>query len=174
MIEGISSTDPISVAGEATGEAAVGPEQKLGKDTFMKLLVEQLKNQDPLAPTNNEQFVAQLAQFSSLEQMEEVNDNLIGLAVLQQGNALISQLTDSSALIGKHVQYQDPDTSEILLGTVTSVKIEDGLSILRINDKDIPLGNVAEVTGGDSSGTIDTGSGNEEEGDVPPPEEGQE
>lgn len=141
MIEGINASDPVY------GTTETGPQKNLGKDAFMTLLVEQLKNQDPLAPTNNEQFVAQLAQFSSLEQMQEVNDNLIGLAVLQQGNALISQLTDSSALIGKNVLYEDPDTGELAPGTVSSVKLEEGLAILRIDGKDIPLGNVAEVTG---------------------------
>jgi len=125
----------------------------------MKLLVEQLKNQDPLAPANNEAFVAQLAQFSSLEQMQEVNDNLIGLALLQQGNAVMSQLTDSSVLIGKAVRFEDPTTGEVMLGAVDSVKLEDGLAVLRIGGRDIPLSNVVEVTGdrvGDPSEESDT------------------
>jgi len=160
MIEGISANDPVY---GSTAEGGLHPQKSLGKDAFMKLLVEQLKNQDPLAPTNNEQFVAQLAQFSSLEQMQEVNDNLIGLAVLQQGNALISQLTDSSALIGKNVHFEDPDTGELTLGTVSSVKLEEGLAILRINGKDVPLGNVAEVTGDQPPAA----EGGEDSGDVP-------
>ena len=50
--------------------------QTLGKDDFLKLLVTQLQNQDPMNPTDSTAFVAQLAQFSSLEQMSNVNDNL--------------------------------------------------------------------------------------------------
>ena len=50
--------------------------QTLGKNDFLKLLITQLKNQDPLKPTDSTQFVTQLAQFSSLEQMSNVNDNL--------------------------------------------------------------------------------------------------
>lgn len=141
MIEGINANDPVF------GAKQDGEKKALGKDAFMSLLVEQLKNQDPLAPANNEAFVAQLAQFSSLEQMQEVNDNLIGLALLEQGNAVMAQLTDSSVLIGKGVRFEDPDSGELMLGAVDSVKLEDGLAVLRIDGKDVPLTNVVEVTG---------------------------
>ena len=50
------------------------------KDMFLKLLVAQLKNQDPLAPQDGAQFVAQLAQFNSLEQLSSINDR-IGLLI---------------------------------------------------------------------------------------------
>jgi flagellar basal-body rod modification protein FlgD len=139
MISGVNSTDPISLSGSPVAQSA------LGKDTFMKLLVTQLKNQDPMQPAANEEMLAQLAQFTSLEEMQELNDNIVGLAVLQQSNALMSQLTDSSALIGKTVQYVDPVTNEQAWGTVTSVRIKDGLAVLNIDAKDVPLANVTEV-----------------------------
>jgi len=59
----------------------------MGKEAFLKLLVAQLKNQDPLAPQDNTQFVAQLAQFSSLEQGMGVNDRLDKLMLQNQGLA---------------------------------------------------------------------------------------
>ncbi|MEM7516765.1 MAG: flagellar hook capping FlgD N-terminal domain-containing protein [Planctomycetota bacterium] len=95
-IAGISQNDPIS--GSTTDQAGG---QDLDKDAFMQLLVAQMENQDPLEPTDNTEYVAQLAQFSELEQseqlnlqMEQLNENVVGLAVLQQGNALLQQLTD--------------------------------------------------------------------------------
>ena len=48
----------------------------------MDLLVQQMKNQDPMNPQSNDQFIAQLASFSSLEQMQNMNDNLLTMAVV--------------------------------------------------------------------------------------------
>ena len=136
-ISGISANDPIFGSDVEKSE--------LDKDAFMDLLVVQMKNQNPLEPAKNEEMLAQLAQFSSLEQMEEVNQNLIGLAVLQQSNALMEQLTNSSGLIDKSVQYVDPTSGEAMWGQVESVKIEDGLAVLNIGGKDVPLAGVLEV-----------------------------
>jgi flagellar basal-body rod modification protein FlgD len=125
----------------------VPPANALGKDAFMKLLVNQIKNQDPLEPSDNSAYLSQLAQFSSLEQMQSLNDNIVGLAVLQQNNALMAQLTQSSALIGQSVTYVDPASGETLTGTVGSVKIQDNLAVLSIGGEDVPLANVTEVHG---------------------------
>jgi flagellar basal-body rod modification protein FlgD len=141
-VAGTNATDPISTPG---GTTSAPGSNKLGKDAFMNLLVTQLKHQDPLAPTENQEFIAQLAQFSSLEGIQELNDNLLGLAVLQQSNALMAQLTQSSDLIGKTVKYVDPNTNAEASGDVTSVKIKDGIAVLNIGNEDIPLGNVTEV-----------------------------
>lgn len=119
----------------------------LGADAFMKLLVTQMKNQDPMSPVDNQQQIAQLAQFSTLSEMQELNDNVVGLAVLQQNNALLEQLTQSSALIGKEVQWLDPETQETKVGTVDSIKLEDGLALLSVDGVDVPLASVTAVNG---------------------------
>lgn len=140
-ISGISSTDSPYSANAVQGNS------DLDKGAFMKLLVTQLKNQDPLEPTNNEEFVAQLANFSSLEQMEQLNENVISMVLLNQSNALMDQLTSSSALIGQNVRYDEPSIGTSLSGVVTSVKVTDGAAILNIDGNDIPLTNVTEVLG---------------------------
>ncbi len=66
----------VSAIGGATSGLYSPGSQTLGKDDFLKLLVTQLQNQDPMNPTDSTAFVAQLAQFSSLEQLSNVNDNL--------------------------------------------------------------------------------------------------
>lgn len=139
MINGIQATDPIAGATQAAGG------QAMGKDAFMKLLVNQIRNQDPMAPTDNQQFIAQLAQFSSLEQMQTMNENIVGLAVLQQNNALLEQLTSSSALIGQQVTWADATTGVERSGVVSSVKIVDGLAVLRVGAEDVPLATVVQV-----------------------------
>lgn len=141
------SISSIQSSTNAAGTAAIPASDPLGKDAFMKLLVTQLKNQDPTSPADSSEYIAQLAQFSSLEQMQELNDNIVGLAVLQQNNALMSQLTQSSALIGQQVRYLDPTSNESKVGTVSSVKIENDLAQLSINGSNVPLGNVTEVLG---------------------------
>ena len=65
----------------ATGTTATNT---MGKDAFLKLLITQLQNQDPLNPTDSTQFTAQLAQFSSLEQLSNINENLSTLKTSQE------------------------------------------------------------------------------------------
>ncbi|WP_277395290.1 flagellar hook capping FlgD N-terminal domain-containing protein, partial [Pseudomonas viridiflava] len=81
----------------ATNSATGG--QALGKDAFLQLLVTQLKNQNPLDPQDNSAFVAQLAQFSSLEGITTLNDTVSGIA----GNYNSSQALQASSLVGRSV-----------------------------------------------------------------------
>ena len=109
----------------------------LGKDAFLQLLVTQLKNQDPLDPQDNSSYIAELAQFSSLEQMTNVVKNLEDLGKVV-GNidtsVLVGQL---SSMIGKQVDWTEtineadaegnPTSRETTLtGTVTGVTIVEG------------------------------------------------
>ncbi len=77
-----------------------GAMSPMGRDQFMHLLITQLQYQDPLSPLSNHEFVAQLAQFSSLEQMQYVNANL---QVLQMYEASINN-SQAVNLIGKYVE----------------------------------------------------------------------
>lgn len=140
QINGTSALEPISSLSTEKASA-----NGMGKESFMNLLATQLKNQDPLNPSKNDEMLAQLAQFSSLEQMQNLNDNIVGLAVLQQSNALMQQLTDASALMGKDVKYTDPQTQTELWGRVESVRIKDGLAVLNIGGADVPLNAVTEI-----------------------------
>ena len=82
-------------AAQTTG----GPTQELDRDAFLNLLITQLQNQDPLDPTDSVEFTAQLAQFSSLEQLGNVNDNL---KLLQDFQASINN-SQAVSLIGKEI-----------------------------------------------------------------------
>ncbi len=98
------------VATDSNGNAkATGSQQSLGKDDFLQLLVTKLQNQDPMNPSNDESFVAELAQFSSLEQMNNIAD---GITTANKYSYLSMQSINNSmasSLIGKEVQatYSD-------------------------------------------------------------------
>ena len=76
-VSGISSN---SGTNDTTSGTGVGRETKLGQDAFMRLLTTQLANQDPLKPQDNGEFIAQLAQFSSLEKLTSIETSIKELA----------------------------------------------------------------------------------------------
>jgi len=82
----------------ATGHA-VTDGQALGKDQFLKLMIAQLKHQDPLDPAKNEEFLAQLAQFSTLEGITNLNDSVSTMAASMKS----SVASEASALVGRSV-----------------------------------------------------------------------
>ena len=93
--------NPITTGGgiPAAGGIAATGDSTLGKDDFMKILVAQLQAQDPMAPMEGQEFASQLAQFSSLEQLTNVNSNLEA----SQAFDLAMSNSAALALIGKNV-----------------------------------------------------------------------
>ena len=139
-----------------------------GRDQFLNLLVTQLRNQDPLEPVKQEDFLAQLAQFSTLEGVEKINENLEGNLTFQQefqqsqNNFLIElqrtqNLTSASALVGREVTY-DPDPPrgadeaivalprQPIVGNVESVVVQDNQILLRIDDAFVRMDQIKEIT----------------------------
>lgn len=159
MIEGIGLESAANSLNSAKGS------QTLDKNAFTQLLVTQLQNQDPMSPQSNEELAAQLAQFSSLEQMELVNENLVGLARLEQGNALVGQVTGASALVGKTVGYTDAENGQRLGGEVEYAKVQDGRVFLGIGGVDVPLTQVVEILGEIGNGDEITGEDDGHAGD---------
>lgn len=95
-----------SLVNQSSGAYSTTNNGQLGKDDFLKLMLEQLKNQDPLSPLNSEQYTAQLAQFSSLEQLQNINDSLNQSI---DANYLLTQSVNNTltaALIGKGVKIK--------------------------------------------------------------------
>ena len=111
-----SMVDNIVKSNQLTGETATTGEQVMGKDDFLKLLLVQMEHQDPLDPIDNREMLTQMAQFTSLEQMSNLNDNF------SRANE-IAQLMDAVQLIGKDVDVLDPSAPEDEPASLTS-KVE--------------------------------------------------
>ena len=88
------------------------PQQALGKDDFLKLLITQLSHQDPTAPMQDKEFIAQMAQFSSLEQMTSMAADFSKLTMMISGN-------EASTALGKNVELLDGD--RVIQGSVKAV-----------------------------------------------------
>ena len=121
-------------------------EEALGRDDFLKLFLAQLNNQDPLNPMDGTEFSAQLAQFSSLEQLFNVNENLESMKTLQDNSSRFQALE----LIGKDIEAEG-DTLSLVNGTpaTASFTLEEAADCTAlINDADgypvreIPLGSL--------------------------------
>ncbi len=94
----------LSAASPQDPQQPINPKTQLGKDDFLRLLTVQLRFQDPLDPMDNTQFISQMAQFSSLEQLQNVNKNLEGDPAdqAQLGAALRSSM--AASLVGRQVE----------------------------------------------------------------------
>jgi flagellar basal-body rod modification protein FlgD len=103
---------------------------ELGKDEFLNLLITQLRYQDPMNPMEDKEFISQMAQFSSLEQMQNMS------------TALLS--TQASSMIGKAVTWTDSD-GYVQSGVVKAVKIVDGQPKLSMVES---LVEVSKITSG--------------------------
>ena len=118
--------------------ATTTPTNTLGKDAFLKLLVAQLKYQDPTAPTDSAEFMAQTAQFTQVEKLEE-----IAAAVSQSLTA--QSVFGVSALVGRTVSWLGSDGTEIS-GQVAAASFTTAGPILTVADgTQVAMGDITSV-----------------------------
>lgn len=121
------------------GTPIVQPGKEADKDIFLKMLVGQMTNQDPFNPQDPTQYITQLAQFSTLEQMMSMNDGIEYLTNINNGVLINSALSTSSALIGKEIELcvQDEKGEKVnYSGSLKSVSIKDGTVYLEVKLSD--------------------------------------
>lgn len=120
---------------------------ELGQDAFMKLLLTQLKYQDPMEAMDDREFMAQLAQFTSLSELQKLNQAVSAMMATQS-------LTGASVLIGRCVSGLDSSGAS-LSGTVQAALLRDGQVYLRVDGSEVALDTVKEVNLSGSNGTTD-------------------
>lgn len=132
-IQQIIDETPGSTSSRNTGE--------MGKTEFLNLLVTQLRYQDPLNPTDDKEFIGQMAQFSALEQMQNLNSSFAATKAFSLiGKNVTASIIDSATKATTHVQ-----------GDVTDVKMANGKIYVVVKGEDIPVENVNNVTEGSRS-----------------------
>ncbi len=126
----------------------------VGQNQYLQLFATQLQHQDPLDPAKQEDFLAQLAQFSSVESLQSMNaqfaglgtklDTLIGVTQGNNGSSLstLQSLNAGAGLLGKSVRY---GTASEDVGVVDQIKPDNGSILVRIGDQFVPIANIVSV-----------------------------
>jgi flagellar basal-body rod modification protein FlgD len=154
MIDGQQKiTDSMYLVNKKRDERKTG-DGTLGKDDFMKLLITQLQNQDPTNPMKDNEFIAQMAQFSSLEQTMNLAKSFDKFAEAQNQ----SQLIQYNDFVGKTVKWHEitaetGENGEPIVnegaGTIKSIKFVNGSALFTMEDgKELTPGNISEVQAG--------------------------
>lgn len=116
------------------GSSAIQNRAELGKDEFMKILVTQLRFQDPLRPMDDREFISQMAQFSALEQMQNLNREFSNVKAMSMlGNIVTAQ-----------IDGEGPEP-EILKGLVESVEFENGRTHVVVDGRHIAAEDIVGV-----------------------------
>jgi len=137
-------------------KAAATSKNELGKDQFLTILVAQLKNQDPMSPMENTEFIGQMAQFSSLEQL--IN---IGKKIDSVGSSVDNSLGASSQLIGKKITWPEEKTDSATgektttyqSGVVGSIVLKAGVQYAQVGENAVPLSIIAMVEAANATTT---------------------
>jgi flagellar basal-body rod modification protein FlgD len=113
----------------------------LGKDAFLNLLVTQLRNQNPLEPLSNTEYIAQMAQFTSVEQLMNLASEM---------SALRHSLGIASGLIGMAVEWIELDQTTgqpvTRQGIVDSIVVRDGVPLAKVGDRELSLDAITAMT----------------------------
>jgi len=114
--------------------------QELDRDAFLQLLMFQMQNQDPLEPIDNSEMIAQLAQFSSLEQMNNVNENI----EFMSGNIDQLNFISANSLLGRQISGIGMDGLPIS-GTVERVQLDGSTVVLTVSGQLMSMAGVLTI-----------------------------
>lgn len=131
---------PAGGASSAATSAAGADSLSLGKDSFLQLLLTQLRYQDPLKPMEDQDFIAQLAQLNTLEELQSLNRSFGEF--MQQQNVM-----RGAELLGRSVVGATADGTPVS-GLVSSVAVRGGQVLLTVGGREVPLSGVTAIEEG--------------------------
>ena len=133
------STASIGIMGQQGGQstARVDPWGNVDMDDFVKLLVTELRNQDPLEPMSNQEILQQISQIREIESNARLTETL-------QSVLLGQNMATAGSLMGQVVKGLS-ETGERVTGPVDRVSIDDGVALVHVGEHTIALRNVSEI-----------------------------
>jgi len=136
--------DISAIQGTANSSPELTASINMNSEDFLKLVVAQFENQDPTNPVSNEDFVLQLSQLTTLEQMQD-------LTATVSATSPILQLSSSASMMGKLVQFTNPDIGGNETGVVDKVVMKNGKILMEINGLQVPFTNLTQVLNSSNS-----------------------
>lgn len=133
----VSPTNSILAQNPAGPTSDRLPVRTLNQQDFLRLIVAQLTTQDPLNPQKDTEFIAQMAQFTTLEQSKTMQTDIAGLRSDQQ-------LLRANALLGRVVALREPDGT-LTRGTVSAIHMEAGTPQIMVNDQPYEVSDVVSI-----------------------------
>jgi flagellar basal-body rod modification protein FlgD len=149
MINASGPSTPTDVLAAPRASGAASPQDALGRDAFLQLLVAQLRHQDPLNPLNGSDFIAQTAQFTMVERMDQ-------MARQNSESMNLQRILGATTFVGRDVTWWVNGTERT--GSVTGVNFDGGEPVLTIGEETIPLWAVASVTSASAARSTSTTS----------------
>jgi len=111
---------------------------EMGRESFLRLLVTELRHQDPTRPMEDREFIAQMAQFSSLEQMRNINEEIRNLA---RG----SHSAEAYSLLGRSIEAFNAESGNRISGVVSSVRVSNNEFSLMVGNAEVSLSDIQQV-----------------------------
>ncbi len=134
-------TSPVTGVGSTYTPATstVDRPDQLGKDTFLKLLVAQMRYQDPANPASSSEFMAQTATFSQVEKLEEIAAQNASMLILQEAST-------AGAMVGRTATYTGTDGAPVT-GRISAVRLaqKDQEAVAVIGGTEVPVGRITEI-----------------------------
>lgn len=132
------TTGAVSATGIYTGQTVRAPKQTMDSEVFMKLLVTQLRTQDPSAPMDTNQMISQTTQLSMMEKMTE-------LSTTSTENFSLQMRIAAAAIVGKQVSYLGKDGKPIT-GTASSVSFAGSVPQVSVGGINVALDSLSGIT----------------------------
>lgn len=127
-----------ALTSSTTTTASTASTNTLGTQDFLKILTTQLRNQDPLSPMNNTEFIAQMAQLSTLQSTQDMGKQLESLLATQQRNQALQ-------MVGREVDYTEEGSDAAKTGRVSAALLNGSTPTLLIDGQQVPYAQVRSV-----------------------------